>query len=137
MNHTDADLVVRKIAQHEELFVTIMINEELGFGVPDDDDGYLLKDAFVMCLSYLGFGSLPLLVYLVAGLSGVDAESTFALAALISTTGVFVLGAVKSAFNSSVSWVYSGLETLLPSCGCAMVAYVLSRVAAASISRFI
>ena len=76
MSRVDAEIVVNKMAQYEDLFVTIMINEELGFGLPDDDDGFLLKDAFVMCLSYLAFGSIPVGLFFVAGLYKVDSEST-------------------------------------------------------------
>jgi hypothetical protein len=135
MNRADAELVVNKMAQYEELFVTVMVNEELGFGVPDDDDGFLLKDAFVMSACYLGFGAMPIAVYFAAGAGGVDPESTLALASLVSATGLFVLGAVKSSFHSSVPWVYSGLEAVLPGCTCAGVAYALSRLVAGILGR--
>ena len=76
MSRGDAEVVVNKMAQYEDMFVTVMVNEELGFGLPDDDDGFLLKDAFVMCLSYLAFGSLPLALYFGAGFGKLDAETT-------------------------------------------------------------
>jgi hypothetical protein len=136
MNRPDAELVVNKMAQYEELFVTVMVNEELGFGVPDDDDGFLLKDAFVMCISYLGLGALPVGVCFAAGAAGVDPESSLALVSLVCASSLFVLGAVKSSFNSSVSWVYSGLETLLPGCTCAGLSYAIARVVASCISKF-
>ena len=59
----DAEIVVNKMAQYETFFVNMLVTEELGIRIPDQDDEYLLKDSFVMFVSYFGFGSIPLLVY--------------------------------------------------------------------------
>ena len=135
MNKVDADFIVNKLAQNEDLFVTVMVNDELGFGIPDDDDGYLLKDAFVMSLSYIVIGLVPVAGYIGAGVSGIDPESSFAMVTLLSASTLFILGAVKSSFNSSVSWIYSGMETVLPGCACAGVAYAIAKMASSFLAK--
>ena len=63
MGKVDAELCVAKMAQYETFFVNLMVTEELGLRLPDDDDGKLLTDAFLMTVSFGLFGSLPLVVY--------------------------------------------------------------------------
>lgn len=135
MGKVDAELVVNKMSQNEDLFVTVMVNDELGFGVPDDDDGYLLKDAFIMSSSYIIIGLVPVAVYIGAGVGGIDSESSFAMVTLISASTLFALGAVKSTFNSSVSWIYAGIETVLPGCACAGVAYAIAKLASSILAK--
>ena len=115
------------MAQYEDLFVAAAVTEELGFGVPEGDDGFLLTDASVMAASHVVIGSLPVIVYLVAGRNALDSETSFAFAAFVCAFGLFLLGSAKSAFNHSVSWAYSGAEALFPAAACAAIAYLLAR----------
>ncbi|CAE7649898.1 VIT2, partial [Symbiodinium microadriaticum] len=43
MGAADAELVVKKMAEYEEFFVNLMVTEELGLQVPDEDEWGLLK----------------------------------------------------------------------------------------------
>ncbi len=62
---------MNRLVQYEEVFSGMMVAEELGGGLlagEPEDEGYLIRDAFVMGMSFLGGGALPLLVLLVGAL---------------------------------------------------------------------
>jgi DNA damage-binding protein 1 len=99
-----------------------MVTEELGFRLSEDDDEYLLTDAFIMFFSFLGFGSVPIIVYLICALNSVDEGIISIITSVIIIISLFILGALKSSF-SSISWIYSGMETLCVGCACAVIAY--------------
>lgn len=122
MAKADAELCVSKMAQYEGFFVNLMVTEELGLQLPEDDDAVLLTDAFLMAISFAGFGSLPLIVYCFGQWDIADDKNMFYAALSISAFFVFLLGSTKSSF-SSVFWVYSGAETLLVAASSAGVAY--------------
>ena len=114
MTRPDAELVINKMAQYEGFFINLMITEELGLQPLLDDDLTLLVDAFVMFLSYAGFGSIPLIVYC---LGPIYAESMTPRELFISSTIItgfclFILGSAKSAF-SSAPMLYSAFESLI------------------------
>ena len=124
MEKADAHLVVSKLAQYEEIFVGMMVTDELGLALPEDDDATLLTDAFVMFLSYACIGALPLLVYFLG--PHLPESSVFSLSISIATLLTFMLGAVKS-FFSSVSWIYSGLEATRVGLACAFLAFAAGK----------
>jgi vacuolar iron transporter family protein len=127
MGKADAELCVAKMAQYEGFFVNLMVTEELGLQLPEDDDAVLLTDAFIMATAFAGFGCLPLVVYCFGQWDIADDKNMFYAALGISAFFVFVLGSTKSSF-SSVFWVYSGLETLLVAAASAGVAYGIGSV---------
>lgn len=129
MTKADAELVVNKMAQYDNFFVNLMVTEELGFRLAQDDDEYLLTDAFVMFLSFFGFGSIPLVIYYIGAIAGLSDELLFTVTTTVIVITLFVLGAIKSTF-SSVSWIYSGCETLLVGCACAFVAWGVAKAVA-------
>lgn len=122
MGKADAELCVGKMAQYEGFFVNLMVTEELGLQLPEDDDAVLLTDAFIMAMAFAGFGSLPLIVYCFGQWDIADDKNMFYAASAITAFFVFILGSTKSSF-SSVFWVYSGVETLLVAAASGGVAY--------------
>jgi hypothetical protein len=42
MSKADATLVASKMAQYDSLFVSLMVSEELGLQLPDDNDAALI-----------------------------------------------------------------------------------------------
>jgi DNA damage-binding protein 1 len=122
MSHVDADFVVKRMAQYEGFFVNLMVTEELGVQLPDDDDVTLLADAFVMMLAFSGFGALPLLIYCAGPFNIVSDKDLFLISASMTVFAMFFLGAVKSSF-SSVHWFQSGLETVFVAALCAGSAF--------------
>lgn len=99
--------------------------EELGLSVPDPDES-LFKSALVMFLSFAGFGSLPLLGYVVfPAIFGITHGGVlFGVACAVTGLALFALGAFKGRFSGRF-WLHSGMETLLLGGACATIAYVL------------
>jgi len=126
MARRDAEIVVGKMAQYESFFVGQMVSEELGLQPPDNDDGELLTDAFVMFVSYSLFGALPILVYCIGGFMKVIPEqSMFPISAAFSLVVLSCLGIMKSFFSSS-HWFYCFLESLILGGLVAAISYFVS-----------
>ena len=122
MGKADAELCVGKMAQYEGFFVNLMVTEELGLQLPEDDDAVLLTDAIIMSIAFAGFGCLPLSVYCFGQLDMADDRNMFYVSLAITAVFVFILGSTKSTF-SSVFWLYSGFETLLVAAATSGVAF--------------
>eukprot|EP00953_Heterococcus_sp_UTEX-ZZ885_P035540 18342-Heterococcus_DN1.PRE.4 len=108
MSHEDATDVINKMAKYDDFFVNLMMNEELGLSVPDEKDD-TVKEGFLMFLSFAFFGAMPLIGYVVTGLS------------------LFAMGAIKSKFAIR-SWYVSGIEMVLLGGCCAAVAYEIGKL---------
>jgi vacuolar iron transporter family protein len=129
MEKTDAKFVVAKMAQYEGLFVNLMVTEEWGLQLPEDDDAKLLTDAFIMAIAFAVFGCIPLLAYCFSPWSVMDDLSTFYAAAIIAGVLIFFLGSMKCSF-CTVFWIYSGLETIFVAGAASGLAYLLGSIAA-------
>mmetsp|Transcript_37593 Transcript_37593/g.49544 ORF Transcript_37593/g.49544 Transcript_37593/m.49544 type:complete len:279 (+) Transcript_37593:172-1008(+) len=129
MSKDDATSVVKTMSKYEDFFVNIMMTEELGLQVPDEDEDETLKEGFVMFLSFALFGSLPLIGYVIIPsiTSDYDALFLFIVAATVTLSSLFVMGAVKSYFGTK-AWYWSGLEMLLLGGTCAFVAYEIGNL---------
>jgi vacuolar iron transporter family protein len=126
MGEADAKVVVSKMAQYEGFFVNLMVTEELGLQLPEDDDASLLTDAFLMALSFALIGCLPLLTYFLGMATALklDDQQLFIIGAVVSGLLLFALGSMKSCF-SNVLWVLSGFESLLVAAICAAAAFAV------------
>ena len=105
MGRADAELVVRKMADYDTFFINMMVTEELGLQIPDDDEALLLKDSFIMFVSFAGFGLIPLLVYFFAPLHLLEEEFLFLLSATLSACILFILGSTKSLFRCAFVFI--------------------------------
>ncbi len=99
MDRTDADLVIRKMAQYETFFINLMISEELGLHPPEENDSILILDAFIMFISFSGFGSIPILAYLLGPLNNFSDHYLYIISCIITGLSLFLLGCVKSTFR--------------------------------------
>eukprot|EP01041_Mallomonas_annulata_P011485 gene11485-24014_t len=122
MSRVDAESVVRKMAEYDNFFINMMITEELGLQIPEDDDALLIKDSLVMFLSFAILGCLPFITYCLGPTDILKQQDMFNISLLIAAVVLFSLGAIKSTF-SSVFWLFSGLETLVLGGVCSLVAY--------------
>lgn len=125
MSLDDADLVIRKMADYEDFFVDLMVTEELGLSLPDEDEASLLKDAFAMFFSFLLFGSFPLLPFFLGPFDVIGFNHIILVSFVFTGISLFSLGAFKSTFSSSSHWVSSGLESLCLGSTCAAISYTL------------
>ena len=109
----DAELVIRLMSDHRDFFVDVMMVEELGLMVPDDDENPWF-DGFITFCSFVFFGFFPLLGYCIFPLAFPDLTShqLFLISCITSGLTLFLLGAIKSLFSVK-SWWASGLEMLV------------------------
>jgi len=121
----DAVEVIQTMAKYPDFFIDIMMCEELGLKVPDEDESPV-KDGFVTFLAFLIFGMLPLFGYIVAPILNPDVSSLslFMVASLVTMVVLFLLGAFKSQFSAS-TWYASGLEFLLLGSAAASTSYFI------------
>ena len=124
MARRDAEAVVTKMAQYENFFVSLMVSEELGVALNEDNDALLISDSFLMFLSYGSFGAIPIMIYALGALNVVTDKDLFVLSISVSFAILIFLGFMKSGF-SSAHWLYSSLETLTLGIVVSSVAYLV------------
>lgn len=134
MARRDAEQVVLIMAQYEGFFVNLMVTEELGLQITDDEDSTLFSDAFVMFLSFAVFGLLPAIFFAAARtISPSLTTADLFLVSLILSLGILAcLGVIKSSFSSASPW-YSAGEAVSVGALCATVAFI----AGALVSSFL
>lgn len=130
----DAELVVGKMAQYENFFVGLMVSEELGLQIPENDDLELFTDALVMFVSFCLFGALPIIFYLFGFMQMLFDHDLYILSSSLSLLIISGLGMVKSTF-SSASVYYSGFEALSMGIIAASISYVTGALLANLINQ--
>jgi VIT1/CCC1 family predicted Fe2+/Mn2+ transporter len=101
LSKEDAETVVGIMSQEQniEFFVDVMMTEELNL-VPVDEDDSPFKDGLVTFGSFVFFGFLPIIPYMVtANKTVIGVEGSF-IAALILTAAMFILLGVLQAMVS-------------------------------------
>lgn len=86
-----------------------------------------LSSAISTFLSFVIFGFIPLLIYVISTLSQVPIINHFLFSSLLTGATLFLLGAVKSIVTKQ-NWLTSGTEMLLIGGAAAMVAYYIGQV---------
>ena len=125
----DARLVINTLAKYKEAFVDIMMVEELNL-MPIDPDHSPMVGGLVTFASFMIFGTVPLLSYLVNLIPGVNMSSDVAFGAscVLTVLTLFLLGAIKGSFVGQTWWI-SGLSmacngSLAAACGW-LIGYLL------------
>ena len=129
MGAADAELAVARMAAYPAFFVNVMVSEELGM-VIEDDDAALLSDGFVNVLSFASVGGLPVVLFtLLAAVMQDPSNSVYPLALAASAALAFGLGSSKGHFAAgSGSSVALGVETVVVLCVCAAAAFSCARL---------
>lgn len=128
MSKEDATNVINVISKYEEFFLEIMMMQELNLQIPSDDwKCETLKSGLVMFISFMVFGLIPLLGYII--LPSIDPDLArdephilFTFACVVTGIALFLLGVYKSRFGQTRWWI-QGLQTTTLGAGCAAVAY--------------
>lgn len=109
----DAKLVVHTLAKYKEAFIDIMMVEELNL-MPVDDDDSPLTGGVVTFVSFMAFGVIPLLPYLLNLIPGVglSADMTLNASCVLTVITLFLLGAVKANFVGQ-QWWKSGASMMI------------------------
>ncbi len=105
LDQVDAETIVDILSKNDKAWVDIMMVEELGLV---DDDVSPVKNALITFVSFLVFGFIPVVAYVIARfIPGM--ENTFLLAGVLTGATLFLLGALKVRVTG-MSWWKSGLE---------------------------
>lgn len=134
MARRDAELVVSKMAQYENIFVGLMVAEELGLQPTFEDDKTLLTDAFIMFFSFAFFGLIPIVLFGIGALEIFSDQGLFYFSASISLFVLMILGIVKSSFTSG-QLIYSAFEAIGLGLICSSVAFTMSAGVMGLLSR--
>jgi|LauGreDrversion4_2_1035121.scaffolds.fasta_scaffold554252_1 VIT1/CCC1 family predicted Fe2+/Mn2+ transporter len=120
LSRQDASLVASTLAKYPQFWVEHMMLTEIGM-LPADKDENVAIGGIVMFISFVLFGSVPLLSYYFLSFGGL---SPFTIATISSTITLFILGAIKSKFVSKPP-VTGGMWMMLQGGLCAFSAYCL------------
>ncbi|KAG9404848.1 hypothetical protein AC1031_005060 [Aphanomyces cochlioides] len=104
----DAKLVVNTLSKYKEAFIDIMMVEELNLMPVDEDDNPIIG-GLVTFGSFMLFGSVPLLSYLINLIPGIQLTSDQALwgSCILTALTLFLLGAVKGQYVGQ-KWYLAG-----------------------------
>ncbi|HPF98995.1 MAG TPA: VIT1/CCC1 transporter family protein [Kiritimatiellia bacterium] len=117
----EAERLVEIQSRDPKRFVDVMMVHELGM-LPDDRPP--LSSAIATFISFIVFGSVPLLVYFVGFAAPAIRSIAFPVAAVLTAVALFGLGSAKHLVTSR-SGIRSGLETLVVGSLAAIVAYAV------------
>lgn len=107
LSEEDAEVFVDILAKHPEVMIDTMMVEELG--ILEEDESPAMS-GLVTFLSFVFFGFIPLLVFVVMHLTGIEVDGMLWACVLTGLT-LFGLGVAKSRF-SRIRWWTAGLEML-------------------------
>ena len=112
------DHIVDVITQDRQLWVNTMLTEELGLQIEGPSP---LRAALATFLAFFAVGFIPLMPFLLPGLTPTQ---TFTTSALVTALAFFGIGMGKG-FVLGRAMVRSGVETLLVGGAAALLAYVV------------
>eukprot|EP01130_Rhizamoeba_saxonica_P016891 TRINITY_DN78_c0_g1_i2.p1 TRINITY_DN78_c0_g1~~TRINITY_DN78_c0_g1_i2.p1 ORF type:complete len:211 (-),score=47.07 TRINITY_DN78_c0_g1_i2:99-731(-) len=113
LSKRDAKKVINILSTNKEHFIDLMMVEELGMMSPDPDESPA-KHGVVTFLSFVVFGLVPLLSYLLAYMINPEAnfDDLFIVAIILTGVTLFGLGTVTSRFTTE-SWYKGGFYMFL------------------------
>ncbi len=117
----DLERAVAIITSDKKRWVETMMVEELGL-LPDQ--GSAAISALVTFVSFLVWGFLPLLTYVLIYFFPGLSPHAFAISCLLTATGIFAAGSLRSLVIAKRWWI-AGLEMLLIGGAAAGVAYLI------------
>ena len=117
----DAETISEVLSKNKKSWVSVMMVEELGI---IEDDSSPLKNAVVTFISFIIFGFIPLLTYVVSKFIPFIGSNKFLLAGILTGLTLFTLCAVKVKITKK-SWALSGLEMFIVGGTAAAAAYVI------------
>ena len=120
----DADTIAKIVCKNKDVCIDIMLADELGIG---STDGSAIKNGSITFGSFVLFGFIPLLAYILARGMIVFEENTFLVASILTGLTLFLLGAIKIKITGK-NWFKSGIEVLLIGGLTAIVAFFIGRL---------
>jgi len=126
IDEEDARKMAGILRKYPKAWVSVMMVEELGIVESDESP---LKNALVTFLSFVVFGFIPLVAYVLSGFMEVLANNTFLIASVLTALTLFTLGAVKVRITEK-NWLVSGVEMLVVGGIAAAAAYGIGALVA-------
>lgn len=109
LSEEDARNVTEIISKNKETWVDIMMVEELGIIQEEESP---VKSALITFSSFVIFGFIPVLTYVLSRLIPSMKIDTFTLSSVLTGLTLFTLGALKVKVTGK-NWFISGLEMLI------------------------
>ena len=125
MKEEDAKIIIDTMAKYENIFVDVMMVEELGLMPPDEEESSA-KNGMVTFIAFSMFGFVPLMPYLIGRLAKSGSSNALFLSACCLTAfTLFSLGAAKARFTNQPQ-IKSGAWMLVNGGLAAIAAYLVS-----------
>ena len=119
----DAQAIVETMSKHKDFFINVMMAKELELQVPDPDDNPWI-DGGVTFLSFMFFGTIPLLAFAVFYNVPLSLGDQFLISCILTGLSLFGLGVVKAKFTKK-PWWWGGMEVFtLGGCVAALAYFV-------------
>jgi len=131
MSRKNATQAVELISTSNDAFLEVMMALELGV-LPRDPSESAVKNGIVTSCSFIGFGLIPFLVYLI-GVAATslhhvqgtkDAETIFYVCVHVTLMTLFALGAISARFTGQ-KWWSAGFVIMINGALAAMVSYFI------------
>ena len=129
LSQKDSSTIVSILSKKKKALVDAILIEELGLVELKESP---LKNGLVTFCSFVMFGFIPLITYLLARVSANVAEQTFIFASVLTAVTMFLLGAAKIKITPK-HWFDSGVEMLLIGGVAAFSAYGIGFIVASII----
>lgn len=123
MEEKDATQMVTIMSKYRDIFVDIMMVEELGL-MPVDDSDSPLKNGLVTFGAFLIFGCIPLISYIIPVAAHLWLEGAFIVACVVTLLAMFFLGTLTAKFSPQ-KWYISGIWIAVNGGAAAAVAYLI------------
>ena len=125
MTKEDATQVIGTLAKYKNLFLDLMLVEELGLMPPDENDNPA-KNGLVTFCAFGVFGFVPLIPYVFGrAIGGADNNAMFGSAVGLTALSLATLGAAKAKFTNQ-NMANSAAMMLVNGCLAAASAYLVS-----------
>ncbi|CEM32012.1 unnamed protein product [Vitrella brassicaformis CCMP3155] len=111
MTRQDATQVITIMSRYKDFFVKVMMVEELGL-TPPDGLASPVKSGLIMCVAFVLFGSVPLVVYGALLSTPISPTDNFIICCACTALTLFLLGMAKGSFIKQ-GRVMSGLKMVL------------------------
>ncbi|NCN86324.1 hypothetical protein GW932_00680 [archaeon] len=122
----EANKLVNILSKNKKFWIDTMMHEELGLMHENESPK---KNAIFTFISFLIFGFIPLLIYVLGSIFNFTINRGFLYASILSGSAMFLLGSVKTKITGK-KWYKSGFETLLIGGIAATAAYFVGDILA-------
>ena len=120
----DANKISFLISKNKRYQAETMLHDELGISVENSNP---TKNALATFGSFLLFGMIPLIIFVVGVVFDITINNSFFWASVLSGVSIFLLGVFKSKVTKK-NWFKSGLSTLLIGGTAAVAAYFVGEI---------